>query len=99
MTSLAKILALKRKDKFDLKYWIDYGFDVGYWHLMPKQYRAMPFYAYFDLDVHFALFSVVLLALLLALTAIVLVYKTLRWVARATCCKKAATVDNAKKND
>ena len=36
LNKLAMSLTLAKENQYDLLYWIDYGFDVGFHHLMPK---------------------------------------------------------------
>ena len=58
LTRLAKMIEKKKelKDSYTL-YWIDYLFEIGSEDLQQHHFDDMNAFSYFDLDIHFFLFT------------------------------------------
>ena len=86
---MSKVIKNKREDPEDFEYWIDYVMQVGTEHLRSTQYHKMEFYEYLDLEVHLALYAIVL-SIILILVIIIRMNLNL--------CKRSAN-QNLKKVD
>eukprot|EP00347_Sterkiella_histriomuscorum_P008150 403346192 len=51
-SKIQKVIQKKKSEPLDLKYWVDYVFEVGTEHLQPSQYNRFNFFQTFDLDVY-----------------------------------------------
>eukprot|EP00347_Sterkiella_histriomuscorum_P008512 403344819 len=51
-SKIQRVIQKKKSEPFDLKYWVDYVFEVGTEHLQPSQYNRFNFFQTFDLDVY-----------------------------------------------
>ncbi|CDW78088.1 antennal-enriched udp-glycosyltransferase [Stylonychia lemnae] len=72
VSQLSKVAKKSSESKKDLNYWIDYCFKVGTNHLAMPQYQTMRIDQYYDLDLHFLLFTAILVGLYLIYIAIII---------------------------
>mmetsp|Transcript_6429 Transcript_6429/g.5735 ORF Transcript_6429/g.5735 Transcript_6429/m.5735 type:complete len:120 (-) Transcript_6429:20-379(-) len=77
----SKMMKLKKEDPFDTMYWIDYVMEVGTQHLVPKDTISLSYFQLLELDIHLALY-LILLALIL------IPFFVLRMCCKCLCGKK-----------
>mmetsp|Transcript_24816 Transcript_24816/g.24321 ORF Transcript_24816/g.24321 Transcript_24816/m.24321 type:complete len:93 (-) Transcript_24816:36-314(-) len=81
---MALLLDFKRNSTYDLDYWVDYAFDIGFLHLMPHQeYYAMGVFKLFDLDVHLTMLTLIVVSTLVFLAIGKKIFNFI-------CCRKGA---------
>ena len=67
MAPIQQAIQWQSEDPEDYTYWIDYAFEVGTSHLKARQYTQMRLPQLLDIDVHFVLYVMLSLVVLLVI--------------------------------
>mmetsp|Transcript_24275 Transcript_24275/g.23884 ORF Transcript_24275/g.23884 Transcript_24275/m.23884 type:complete len:102 (+) Transcript_24275:991-1296(+) len=81
MQHVKKVIEIKKKDPHDLIYWVKQVLEVGTQHLVPKDTVKLNFLQLNDMDIHLALFCLILWILFI-------LGWTIRGIYKYCCCPK-----------